>query len=195
MPRGLKRNQQTGDVHFITFSSYRRQPLLASCDAKRTVERTLERVRRWYGLVVTGYVVMPEHVHLLVSGPERSTLAVAIQMLKQITSQKIVHAAKTPLWQVRYYDFNLCTAKKRIEKLRYMHRNPVKRGLAERPEDWEWSSFRHYATGAEGVVEIESESTGRRRERRGMPLRVQVRSDVPTLSPKAGEQDGAPTES
>jgi len=49
----------------------------------------LERVRRWYGLKVTGYVVMPEHVHLLISEPERNTLAVAIQMLKQITAQKL----------------------------------------------------------------------------------------------------------
>jgi hypothetical protein len=55
-------------------------------------------------------------------------------------------------WQARYYDFNVWAAKKRIEKLRYMHRNPVKRGLVEKPEDWAWSSFVHYATGVEGVV-------------------------------------------
>jgi putative transposase len=68
----------------------------------------------------------------------------------------------------------------------------VKRGLAEKPEDWEWSSFRHYATGVKGVVEIESEWTGQRRERMGMPLRLQVRATMPTLSPKPGENDGAP---
>jgi len=52
-----------------------------------------------------------------------------------------------------------------VEKLRYIHRNPVKAGLRERPEDWEWSSFRHYATGLEGRVEIVSEWTARKRER------------------------------
>jgi len=52
-----------------------------------------------------------------------------------------------------------------VEKLRYIHRNPVKGGWCERPEDWEWSSFRHYATGFEGRVEIESEWTARKRER------------------------------
>ncbi len=57
------------------------------------------------------------------------------------------------------------------------------------PEDWTWSSFNHYATGVEGVVEIESEWTGRSRERMGMPLRVKI---VPTLSPKDGEKDWAP---
>jgi putative transposase len=59
-----------------------------------------------------------------------------------------------------------------IAKLHYIHRNPVRRGLVERPEDWEWSSFRHYATGDEGVVEIESEWTARRREQMGVRLEV-----------------------
>ena len=49
--------------------------------------------------------------------------------------------------------------------LKYMHRNPVVRGLVARPEDWPWSSFRHYAMGEIGTVEIESEWTARRRER------------------------------
>ena len=193
MPRGLKRYQQAGDLHFLTFSCYRRQPLLGTPETRRVFEHTLERVRRWYGFYVTGYVVMPEHVHLLVSEPERSTLGVAVQMLKQIVAQKLRSGARGfPFWQARYYDFNVWTAKKRIEKLRYMHRNPVKRGLVEKPEDWAWSSFVHYVTGAEGTVEIESEWTGRRRERMGMPLRVKVREAAPTLSPKAGEKGGAP---
>ncbi len=68
-------------------------------------------------------------------------------------------------WQPRYYDFNMWSAEKRIEKLRYMHRNPVKRGLVAKPEDWPWSSFRHYATGEIGMVEIESQWTATRREK------------------------------
>ncbi len=52
-----------------------------------------------------------------------------------------------------------------VEKLRYIHRNPVVRGLCERPEDWQWSSFVHYETGQEGDVEIESEWTARKRQR------------------------------
>lgn len=51
------------------------------------LEQTLETVRRWYGFWITGYVVMPEHVHLLVSEPERNNLALALQMLKQIVSR------------------------------------------------------------------------------------------------------------
>ncbi len=87
-------------------------------------------------------------------------------------------------WQVRYYDFNVRTRDKQIEKLRYLHRNPVKRGLVEKPENWEWSSFRHYATGVEGVVEIESEWTGRKRERMGMPLRLKIVAPVSFGDPR-----------
>lgn len=171
MPRELKRYQEDGDLHFITFSCYQRQPLLAEPEARSTFERVLEQVRQWYGLFVCGYVVMPEHVHLLVGEPERGTLAIALQMLKQMVSQKLgpgrPHPVRdtaadkdgapmrgTPFWTTRYYDFNVWTDKKRIEKLRYMHRNPVKRGLVERPEDWAWSSFLHYATRVDGTVKI-----------------------------------------
>jgi putative transposase len=107
---------------------------------------------------------MPEHVHLLVSEPEDRTLATALQALKQSVSRTVALRSARPFWEPRYYDFNVWTAKKQIEKLKYLHRNPVTRGLVAKPEDWEWSSFRHYATGVEGTVEIESEWTARRRE-------------------------------
>ena len=196
MPRGLVRYQQSDDLHFITFSCYKRQPLLSAPVAPRIFEETLERVRRWYDFGVLGYVVMPEHVHLLVSEPERGTLALAVQMLKQLTAHKLKRGSE-PFWHTRYYDYNVRTSKKRIEKLRYLHRNPVARGLVQKPEDWEWSSFRHYMTGVEGVVEIESELTGMRRERAGMrfvidPEESRPRLSRPTLSPTDGEEDGAP---
>ena len=85
-------------------------------------------------------------------------------MLKQNTAHLLCPPEGSPFWLPRYYDFNVWSEKKRIEKLRYMHRNPVKRGLVERPEDWLWSSFRHYAWGVESVVEIESQWTARKRE-------------------------------
>jgi putative transposase len=59
-----------------------------------------------------------------------------------------------PIWQPRFYDFNLRTEHKRIEKLCYTHRNPVKRGLVEEPEQWRWSSYRSYAFGEVGLVRI-----------------------------------------
>jgi len=119
---------------------------------------------------------MPQHVHLLVSEPERASLALALQMLKQTSSRKLkAIAGGNPFWQARYYDFNVWSERKRVEKLRYMHRNPVKRGLVASPEDWKWSSFRHYLTGEDTGVEIESRWTARKRERMGIYLTVRRR--------------------
>jgi len=135
-------------------------------------------VRRWYGCFIAGYVVMPEHVHLLIGEPERKSLSVVLQTLKQITSHKLRRNDLPRFWQLRYYDFPVWSDAKRVEKLRYIHCNPVHRGLVARPEDWPWSSFVHYAMGVEGVVEIESEWTARKRERFGVPA-ILVKPHLP----------------
>ena len=141
MPWGLKRFQQGRQIHFLTFSCYHRQPKLTNASACGTFVDALERVRRDYGLCVYGYVVMPEHVHLLVNEPERSTLAQAIKSLKQGVARRLALRAEDSFWQARYYDFNVWSEKKFMEKLRYIHRNPVKRGLAARPEDGGGAAF------------------------------------------------------
>jgi len=187
MPWGLKRYQQARCLHFITFSCYRREPLLATARARDAFEAELERVRRWYGFYVSGYVVMPEHVHLLVSEPERKQLSVVIQMLKQIVSRKLRRPGERQFWQTRYYDFPVSSETKRLEKLHYIHQNPVKRELVKRPDDWKWSSFLHIATGREGTVEIESQWTARKRERMGNALRVVRRQEQPhPVAPNPG---------
>ncbi|HUH63656.1 MAG TPA: transposase [Terracidiphilus sp.] len=166
MPSGLRRFQQTGQMHFITFSCYRRQPKLARSQARSVFERSLERTRRAYGFCVAGYVVMPEHVHLLLTEPETTRLATALQALKQSVSRSLALRASEPFWQARYYDFNVWTDKKRIEKLRYMHRNPVARGLVESPEDWNHPTDEDLSVGAgpRRVVEFSAlcDGTGRR---------------------------------
>ena len=185
MPWGLKRFQETGQVHYITFSCYRRRPNLRRDEACATFVAALERVRRDYGVCVYGYVVMPEHVHLLLNEPERNTFAQAIKALKQGVARRLALRAKDSFWQARYYDFNVWSEGKFVEKLRYIHRNPVKRGLVEKPEDWLWSSFRHYASGEVGVVEIESQWTARMRERSGI---------FPTLKVRASTEKPRPSE-
>jgi putative transposase len=170
MPWGLRRFQQSGQSHFVTFCCHRRLEHLAAPGAAQLFEAALERVRRVYRLRVFGYVVMPEHVHLLLSEPERQTLAVAVKSLKQGVSRRLISEGAAHFWQHRYYDFNIRDYRQFLEKLRYIHRNPVRRGLCERPEQWEWSSCRHYATGCAGTVEIESEWTANRRERKAGTL-------------------------
>jgi hypothetical protein len=96
------------------------------------------------------------------------------------------------VWQARCYDFNVWSEKKFVEKLRYIHRNPVQRGLVAQPEEWLWSSFRHYATG-ESAVEIESQWTARRRERAGVFPTARVRSAEENPRP-SGAWTGHPRE-
>jgi REP element-mobilizing transposase RayT len=82
VPGQLKRYQKTGDLHFLTFSCYHRLPYLESDSAKRVFEQSLEAIRTKYSFLVIGYVVMPEHVHLLVTEPFAEPLATALQALK-----------------------------------------------------------------------------------------------------------------
>src|ERR1039458_6310208 len=132
---------------YITFSCYHRQPLLASPRAMHQFEVALELSRVLYDFYIASYVVMPEHVHLLISEPQRGNLASALQAIKQSVARRLI-GKREHFWQARYYDFNVWTAKKRIEKLRYIHRNPVKRGLVAKPEDWAGSSSPRAGSGA-----------------------------------------------
>jgi putative transposase len=160
MPRGLIRYEHTGSFHFLTFSCYHRLGHLGAAEPRDLFEEALERVRRRYRFVVAGYVVMPEHAHLLIGEPVQGVVSGVVHALKLSVAMR---RTERPFWQARYYDFLVHNEEKRVEKLRYMHRNPVRRGLVRKPEDWAWSSFRHYATGTEGVVEIESPWTAARR--------------------------------
>jgi putative transposase len=180
MPWGLKRYHHTRHPHFITFSCYHRLPFLNRSAAKHLFELALEATRIRYAMPVFGYVVMPEHIHLLVHEPERSTLATAIQSIKQSVSRRLI-AGREHFWQKRYYDFNVHTSDKLYEKLQYMHRNPVKRGLVTKPEHWIWSSFRHHAFGEIGPVELESYWTAIRRQRAGFSFQIRKVSEPITF--------------
>ena len=89
-------------------------------------------MRRRYSFYVFGYVIMPEHVHLLLSEPEKGVLSKAIQALKLSVA---VQSKERPFWQARYYDFNVFTQRKHVEKLKYMHRNPVTRAPSDTDEN------------------------------------------------------------
>jgi len=180
MPRGLRRYHESGQSHFVTFSCYRRRPKFADARFYDLFPICLEAMRRRFQTRVYGWVVMPEHVHLLLSEPQAGTLAEAIHYLKQSFSKRVKaitdqgNFPQEPFWQKRYYDRNVRSEREFGVKLRYLHRNPVKRGLVKEPGDWKWSSFRHHAFREMGVVEIESEWTGRDREMKitGGPPRI-----------------------
>jgi putative transposase len=151
MPTGLKRYHEAGGLHFITFSCVRHRPILGTAEARDLFLELLEGTRELYGMDVFGYVVMPTHVHLLVTEPEKAPLSLAMQILKQRFSKT---RTEEYVWESRYYDYNVRSEKKRIEKLKYIHRNPVRDGLAKELDQWRWSSFRGYKYLEEGPVTL-----------------------------------------
>ena len=160
------------DLHFITFSCYRRRAYLGRARARDRFVKVLDAVRGKYKFLLLGYVVMPEHVHLLMSEAKTGNPSTVMQVLKQKVSRALRRKRKAPLaqlrlrfsngesespafWQRRFYDFNVWSSKKIREKLDYMHVNPVERGLVAHPKDWPWSSWSHYERGERGLIVID----------------------------------------
>jgi len=170
MPSGLHRTYGAHHLHFITCSCYRRLPLLRNARSRDRFLHILEQTSQRYRFVVVGYVVMPEHIHLLITEPEIGNPSTVMQVLKQRTARALLPKKKrsdprqrfffgdavprVPFWQARFYDFSVWTTKKRVEKLRYMHRNPVKRGFVSSAEEWRWSSYCFYFLNEAGPVRV-----------------------------------------
>jgi len=146
--------------------------LFASVRSKNLFVKILGEVRDRYGFSLVGYVVMPEHIHLLISEPARGTPSTVMQVLKQRVSRRLRQKPRAPtrqlrlrfqgsdhclpqFWQPRFYDFNVWSQKKFVEKLQYMHMNPLNRKLVAHPKDWLWSSFSFYARRDSGLVRID----------------------------------------
>src|ERR1700682_6298967 len=173
MRNPLRRHYGRGDLHFVTFSCYRRRPFLGTRHARDRFVRVLDEVRSRHGFKLFGYVVMPEHVHLLLSEPKQGTPSKVLQVLKQKVSRSLrgrgrksvpgqlslpfsrIATDAAAFWQRRFYDFNVWSAEKMIGKLEYMHANPVQRKLVVHAKDWPWSSWLHYAKGEKGLIRID----------------------------------------
>jgi len=163
MSKNLIRIYGRGDLHFITFSCYRRLPLLGTARARKIFVKALGEVRTKYQIALVGYVLMPEHVHLLIGESKKGMPSTVLHSLKLRVSKRMRRgkmnrlsgqralpfqsgSAELPqFWQKRFHDFNVYSARKRKEKLEYMHQNPVKRGLVKDPKDWVWSSYASYS--------------------------------------------------
>jgi putative transposase len=138
-------------------------------------------VRQRHHFQLVGYVVMPEHVHLVMSEPRKGNPSKTLQVLKQEVSRALRKRKRRPtaqlslafvssvmdspaFWQRRFYDFNVWSERKLREKLDYMHRNPVERKLVSHPKDWPWSSWSHYEKGEVGLIRIDGLENAERRK-------------------------------
>jgi len=169
MKNRLERRYGQYDLHYITCSCYRRLPFFRTVRARNAFLKILDEVRNRYLFALVGFVVMPEHIHLLMGEPKIGTPSTVMQVLKQRVSRRLRGRRRRrskgtsqlslwsetrlprAFWQRRFYDFNGWSREKKNEKLEYVHFNPVKRGLVADPKLWIWSSCRFYALGEKGL--------------------------------------------
>lgn len=175
------RHFERRQLQFITTSTYRRSRLFDSQRFRWTFVSVLRELRRETRFLLIGWVLMPEHFHLLVRPEPAEAISRFMQELKKRTAQRMIRAlaenhdrpwCRTMLdrlqlpptvhadsryraWQRRYFSFNVYTQKKRLEKLSYMHNNPVRRRLVASAEHWPWSSFRFYVRSDSSVLAMD----------------------------------------
>ena len=180
MPK-LRRCYEGNNHHYITCSTYRRIRAFNSERFKIAFVDTLRELRSELEFKLVGYVLMPEHFHMLIwpslvadpsrimqSFKERTALFVLDQLKENpqfAWCQKTLSRFTLPLtfhgpsqyrvWQRRFFDMNIYSEKKRLEKLDYMHANPVKRRLVKDPGDWPWSSWRFYYLGDTSLLPMD----------------------------------------
>jgi putative transposase len=157
-------------LHYLTASTYRRARVFDSPRFRSHFVKTLDELRTRLGFKIFGWVLMPEHFHLLIWPSESADPSRIVQSLKERTAiyilknlrdhqghtwcRKMLGRLTLPstvqlhgpgrVWQRRFYDLNVWSEKKRREKITYMHNNPVKRGLVSSPDQWPWSSCMFY---------------------------------------------------
>jgi putative transposase len=165
--RQLKHYNDQGHAHFITFSCWKRLPLLSKDRSRLWFLRSLNTSLTKHDYGCWAFVIMPEHVHLMVSphasvyntGAFLASLKLcvtraAVKYLQQHTPkflETLLDVQPSGRRSYRFWrpgggiDVNLWTDAKIWDKIDYCHNNPLRRGLTERPEDWKWSSYRDYA--------------------------------------------------
>ena len=149
-----------GQPHFLTFSTYQRSRFLDSPETRDIVLEILQKCLISHQACCVGFVIMPNHVHAIISGGEGFAISPFVQVWKKTSSYRIKRfftrelgryaelcPEGSPIWQARFYDFNIETDQKLNEKLEYMHNNPVTAQLVESSTEWNWSSARYYGLG------------------------------------------------
>ena len=165
------RRHEDSSARFITFSTYRRLQLFSSNPIRDRFVTALADARDRYGFELFAWVLMPEHVHLLLRATE-SPLAPMLAGLKSGFAKSVLtrwreldapildriadSGGRHRFWQRGGgYDRNIRDEDEFREKVGYIHANPVRRGLVDRPIDWQWSSARWYAGDVSGPVDID----------------------------------------
>ena len=134
-------------IYFITSVTHNRQPVFRNPVNIRIFFETLSIVQTHYPHDLQAYVLLPDHFHFLIK-PEDRTISQIMQSFKRNVTLNVKKyhklECKVTLWQHRFYDHVIRNHADYEKHFHYIHYNPVKHGLVDRPEDWEWSSYRYY---------------------------------------------------
>jgi len=172
----LKHYDHDGRARFITFCTHEKIPLLTNNVIRKIVIDSISAMRDEYGFLLIGYVIMPEHIHLVIIPRIDTRVGAIIGDIKRFSSKRIIKIFKTrnnnalldklnvcrdgnsrlAFWQRRCYDHNCRLEKSMWEKVNYCHNNPVIRRLVQKREDWEWSSYRWYHGYPNVLLEMDS---------------------------------------
>ncbi|HNT29406.1 MAG TPA: transposase [bacterium] len=188
MPAG-KLSRFNEGLHFVTTKTYRNHTYFADTRCCEILIEQLDYYRGRYGFKISGYVIMPDHLHVLLwwETDEKPDLTISkiMQGIKSIVAKRIIQYVKigestcsrlsddwyhenphkrmgqehTPpsvrIWQPSFYDYIVLSQEKFVEKLSYMHNNPVNAGLVSEAELWKFSSCAWYTKRKEYVLEMD----------------------------------------
>ncbi|MFA6135368.1 MAG: transposase [Phycisphaerae bacterium] len=174
-----RRYDEPWQAHYLTFSCFRRQPFFKARFSPGWFVEILHSAREEGLFDLWAYVIMPEHVHLVILPAEGQTISGILRRLKRPMTTRVLAwvRANQPsflermtehrpsgqthhrFWQTGGgYDRNLRSAEEIHEKIKYVHLNPLRRGLVSRLEDWPWSSYRAWELGVDEPVRLDRES-------------------------------------
>lgn len=173
----LPRYHLEGHVYYVTTVIYDRLPLFTRPSFVIPLFDSLNFYRHKQQFKLLGYVIMPDHIHLLLWPFGEATVSDVMRSYKEFTAKRIIRQAevegiqawvdafrqagaetgrsKNKVWQDSYWDKNIYTERFLREKLHYVHRNPVRAGLVAQPEEYAYSSYRNYQLGEEWLIEID----------------------------------------
>ena len=172
-----KRHNIPGHAHELTFSCFKRQPFLKSDKVKNYIIESIECASYEHDFSIIAYVIMPEHVHLMIyPSAELYSISKILKSIKQPVSKRVINQLResnsihlkrmeTGLESPQYrfwqdgggYDRNYFTNKDILIQINYIHNNPIRRGLVENPVEYEWSSAATWLSGVDGLLHVKKD--------------------------------------
>jgi putative transposase len=142
----VRRLLVTDRIFFVTVNLRRKLPTLDNGEFPLILE-AIEESRAKLGFRLCGYVLMPDHWHALLGVPHPLTISRAVQDVKWISARSLNRRRHTrgPVWQHQFWDRFVRHQQELSERLAYMHLNPVRRRIVDRPEQWRWSSYNNFS--------------------------------------------------